>query len=183
MKKYDLGELYGEAIDICDNCGILDDLGEGCWADIHISEKKMTGKFGYCKVHRDFIGQAEFYIYINSAILDTRNPYESIMNTILHELLHTIRGCMNHGNKWKAYASVIEKHYPEYRITRTADAETEGMCAESLAEMRVPKKYALVCEKCGKICKKYSRLSGAAKNPERYIHSACGGKLKVEYLI
>ena len=41
MKKYDLGELYGEAIDICDNCGILDDLGEGCWADIHISEKKM----------------------------------------------------------------------------------------------------------------------------------------------
>lgn len=183
MKKYDLGELYGEAIAICDNCGILDDLGEGCWADIHISEKKMTGKYGYCRVKRDYIGQADFFITINSALLNVENPYDTIMNTILHELLHTINGCMNHGKKWKSYAAIIEKHYPEYHITRTASYESEGVCAESIAEMRVPKKYAVVCEKCGKICKKYARLSGAAKNPSRYTHSVCGGKLKVEYLI
>ena len=182
-EKYDLGALYGYALEICENVGILDDLGEGCWGNIHITEKKMTGKFGFCRVKRDYFGEADFTIMINSALLDIRNPFDTVMNTVLHEMLHTIAGCMNHGEKWKRYAARIEKEYPEYHITRTASYKAEGVCAESIAQMTVQKKYAVVCEKCGKICKRYSRKTGAAKNPERYTHSMCGGKLRLEYLI
>ena len=38
-------------------------------------------------------------------------PEKALYETILHELLHTLPGCMNHGSKWTKYADFVSGHY------------------------------------------------------------------------
>jgi len=36
---------------------------------------------------------------------------QSLINTIMHELCHTCRGCMNHGSKFKKYGDMVYKNF------------------------------------------------------------------------
>ena len=47
----------------------------------------------------------EFVIAINKNIVFIKDLRE----TIVHELLHTIEGCLNHNKKWKEYAALCSK--------------------------------------------------------------------------
>lgn len=50
---------------------------------------------------------------------------ESLKNTLLHELCHTIRGCMNHGEKFKRYAERVSNIYNVNITTRATKEEIE----------------------------------------------------------
>lgn len=68
------------------------------------------------------LGQArkrngEYSINISADILHDKYPLEFLKNTVIHELLHTCKGCMNHGEKWKAYAEKVNAKYG-YNIER-----------------------------------------------------------------
>lgn len=68
-----------------------------------------------------------YTININAVLLDERNSEDGLMNTILHELAHSVDGCMNHGTNWKAVANHIHNALG-YNIKRTDSAEEKRNC-------------------------------------------------------
>ena len=87
-----------------------------------------------------------YTININVVLLDERNAESGLINTILHELLHTCKNCMNHGENWKRLAATVYRAYG-YEITRKSSAEEKGI--EAMPEK--PVKHKFVCSGCGQI--------------------------------
>ena len=115
-----------------------------------------------------------FLIEISNMLLDERSSEDGLMNTILHELLHTIPGCLNHGKKWKAMADKVYNAYG-IRIKRLSNAAEKGVAAE----LEVAKyKYFLRCPDCGKEFR-YTRMCETVKHPERYYHTGCKNHLQL----
>lgn len=94
-------------------------------------------------------------------------------STIIHELLHTVDGCLGHKGKWKCLAKQVNAAYPEYNIKRIMSAAEMGV-----PSMRRPyrKKYKITCETCGAIFYR-QKASKVVVHPEKYKCSRCGGKL------
>lgn len=109
-----------------------------------------------------------FEIEISDRLLDEQNDESGLENTIIHELLHTVPGCMNHGPNWKRMA---DKVYAAYgiEIKRCATAEEKGV--DPIEEVK-EYKYFLRCPDCGYVFK-YMRETKAVKNPEGYRHPGC----------
>lgn len=99
-----------------------------------------------------------------------------MINTIIHELLHTCPGCMNHGKQWKTWAEKVRKTYG-YNIKRTSDNDEKEVTTGNLNYNAREYKYFVYCKKCGKMIAKRKRKSDLIDNIGRYTHSNCGGKL------
>lgn len=52
------------------------------------------------------------------------SPETSVMNTLIHELLHSLPKCMNHGEFWKRYAN---KYNSVYGTTISRTSPIEGL--------------------------------------------------------
>lgn len=120
-------------------------------------------RLGVCKKTGD-----RYVIEIATSLLDERAPLkEGLKNTLVHEILHTCRGCMKHTGRWKQYADRMNAAYG-YAIQRTASRE-EGLVPEPLA----PKpRYRIVCQSCGAVYERY-KMSAFVKHPERYRCGQC----------
>lgn len=117
-----------------------------------------------------------FDIQINAVLLDETIDESGLMNTMLHELLHTVPGCMNHGAKWKAMADKVYKAYGIY-IKRCSNAAEKGVAADMIEEMNAKRyKYFVSCPDCGHVFK-YMRMCDCVKNPGRYHHTGCKSNL------
>ena len=99
-------------------------------------------------------------------------PEKSCKQTIAHELIHTCKGCDNHGNLFMQYADRMNRHYG-YHIKSTNSCEEMGIPQEP-AEKNV--RYILLCRKCG-IQIRRERYSAVVAYPSRY-HCRCGGALE-----
>ena len=115
-----------------------------------------------------------FSISINADLLQEANAERGLVNTLLHEMLHTCPGCMNHGDQWKKYADSIFRAYG-INVKRTSSAADKGVVERTVGQ-REEYKYKLRCDKCGRMWK-YKRASKTVRNHSKYIHSGCGGKL------
>lgn len=126
-------------------------------------------------------GRSGGTISISAILLDDRVPYRSLEQTVMHELLHTVPGCLNHGAKWKCLAERVNERLG-FAISRTSSAEDLGLPAELALvqevrrEMREPYRYLLRCRQCGHEGY-YKRRSRAITHPEFYRCSICGGDL------
>ena len=71
----------------------------------------------------------------------------ALEGTVIHELIHTIPGCFNHGSKFKIIANRVNEKYPQYDIKTSTKASEYG-----LPEIAVRgDKYEITCPKCGMI--------------------------------
>ena len=61
-----------------------------------------------------------FDINISEALLKEDVDDQITLNTIMHELLHTVPGCFTHKGKWKLYADYVNKKLPQYTIKRVS---------------------------------------------------------------
>lgn len=91
----------------------LDDMGIKygnivLW-EINVRARK---RYGQCKLIRSGC----YSIDISEAIFDADDNV--IEEVILHELIHSCKGCMNHGVLWKQYVHMINEKYG-YNITTT----------------------------------------------------------------
>ena len=119
-------------------------------------------RWGYCKK----IGNS-FQIEINADLLNEKNNYKALKDTIIHELLHTCKGCMNHSEKWKKYAEMLNKKYG-YNIKRTNNAKEKGVTYYHAP----PVNYKIQCNVCKKIYSR-SRMSKFVSDPSLFICSRC----------
>lgn len=106
-----------------------------------------------------------FVIELSSKLLDA--PELSCRQTIAHELIHTCKGCMNHGELFKKYAAMMNSAFG-YSISRTNSCEEMGVTKESAA-------FVVLCSSCGARIERLRR-SAVVTHPERY-RCKCGGKL------
>ena len=87
-----------------------------------------------------------FDISISSMLLVDEVEDRVTLNTIMHELLHTVPGCLNHNGRWKVYAEFVNKKLPQYNIKRVAKESETGIVVERKPPVY---KYILRCTKCG----------------------------------
>ena len=76
-------------------------------------------------------------------IPDDEKAKKRFRGMLVHELLHTIKGCMNHGSKWKMMASRVNALYPSLNVTRCTSMASYGVKKEK----KTPK-YQIICHAC-----------------------------------
>ena len=99
-----------------------------------------------------------------------------IKNTVIHELIHCLPYCNNHGSEFKKYANIINEKLG-YNITRVGNKKQDFEKSNLEYIEKEEYKYKIECEKCGKI---FYRKRLAKNFIKIYRCSNCLGKLKVE---
>ena len=87
-----------------------------------------------------------FAININADLLNEQNSEKGLLCTLCHELLHTCRGCWNHGAEWQRLAAIVNDCYC-LNVKRCSTAEEKG-CAV-VTEQKATREYIVECPCCG----------------------------------
>lgn len=124
--------------------------------DVKVNHRAKT-RWG-CSWCKKIGGKHYYRIEIAASLLEDYVPYESAMNTMIHEVLHCHFQHRGHKGEWKRCAEIINKAYPQYNITRTASAEEQGVVTDRIATY----KYIITCERCGCV-NYYQRKSKVVK--------------------
>lgn len=157
-----LSKLYSESLAEVLACGIK----VGKITEVTVNTRAKS-RFGQTRA-RYANGHTYFSINISSEILADSVPDKETKNTIIHEILHTVEGCFNHGKLWKNYAAIINNKYG-YHVSRCGTYEEFGLEKPKEREY----KYEIVCTSCGKVYR-YKRWTKACENPAGYKCGVCG---------
>ena len=152
-------EYLKKELETCKQMAAESNIQIGKIYDIKINTRAKK-RWGQCSYFSD-----GFIIEISSSLLQDNVSENALIDTLMHEVLHTVDGCMNHGKKWKECARIINSRYG-------LNIKTTTSAAEKKIEETEEYKYILACPKCGYQWK-YMRMSRCVKHPERFYHSGC----------
>ena len=126
---------------------------------VHIYLNSRKSALGICKntINGYMIEVSKYLLKCNK---------ELIKNVIAHELIHTVRGCFNHGYNFMIYARRLNRL--GYNIEIKNHNKQFGQAIQY--------KYKLTCLKCGKVFYRHRLCRGDIR------HGSCGGEIKVEQL-
>lgn len=159
----DLIELANECMAELDEIGI--EYAEIIHWEVNTRAKK---RWGLCKHNTD----DSYTISISYRLLTDNVADDGAINTIIHELIHTVVGCMNHGENWKREANKVNRAYG-YNIKRCSSAEEKGV--EPIENIPKAVKYQFKCKDCGKIYSR-TRASKFTNNWQNYRCGVCNGE-------
>jgi len=111
----------------------------------YVLNTRAKKRMGQC---RSKIKNVYYEIELSKNYMDIyakQNNFSEIKNTIIHEMLHTLPNCMNHGNQWQSYANTVNRKLG-YKISRLASVDNEVK-----QEMVQKAKYHVICNECGQI--------------------------------
>lgn len=185
-----LNKLYSECVAELNNIGI-NILNEKQYGKIDISISKRNNKrYGCCKQEepdnnykviyrvgrRKKVRYEKFgkhHIEISPWVMNLEDNI--IKNTIIHELIHCIPYCNNHGEEFKKYANLINNRYG-YNVSRVGNKKEDF--EKSNIEYDEPQNYnyKIICKGCNQDFYR-QRLN---RNFLRYYRCAkCGSKFEV----
>lgn len=164
MKREDLNKNLQRIISEAQAQGIP--VPENILPEIRVN-KRPKKRFGCCRREN-----GTFTIEISEFILVCKD--EAICNVIAHEVLHTCRGCYDHGKLWKEYAARMNHAYG-YRIKRTSTFGEMGLPEPGKSSSDI--KYIIKCRKCGREYPR-RRSTQVIKEIDSY-RCSCGGRLYV----
>ncbi|MBQ0065975.1 MAG: hypothetical protein KBT48_09440 [Firmicutes bacterium] len=111
------------------------------------------------------------FSYMNEFVKKDKRKCPGLLNTIIHELLHTCKNSMDHGTEWtKNVKKVYEKYGIE--IHETDSNKRKGIPNDFYIDY-LP--YALKCKKCGALFGYYNE--NEIPNIKKNYCGACAGKL------
>lgn len=113
-----------------------------------------------------------YTIDINGELLNERNSEDGLINTLIHELIHTCPNCMNHGTEWKKWATLVYVMLG-YDVKRCSSAEEKGVIEHTVTPVNY--KYFFHCANCGMVFKN-ERECKFVRNYTHY-RCSCGGKI------
>ena len=154
-------ELAKYALELCDCLGIQ-------YSDkISFGVKNYTAVWGKTFLRYNRMTGVKYYeIYLAKNLLADDVDDVAIFDTLIHEILHTVDGAMNHGEKWKALAEKVNKAY-NLNIKRETSEEEKGI---QIRPERKPK-HSYKCNCCGEVFD-YFRECKFTKGDWKY--SYCG---------
>ena len=98
-----------------------------------------------------------------------------IKNTILHELIHCIPFCNNHGREFKRYANYINQKLG-YHITTKGNVQEDYKASQLEYSEENNYKYKMICQDCGQVIYRKRFNPNLIK---KYRCGKCKGKLKL----
>lgn len=112
-------------------------------------------------------------IEISNRLLQDEVNDQAAKDTIMHELIHTIRHqngkpASKHTGLWLCIAEDVNARLPQYTIKRCTTSEEKDM--EPVVN------YIVRCEHCGKEYRRI-RMCNLIEHPENYRCGMCGFKL------
>ncbi len=125
-------------------------------------------RWGLCRK----LSNGTYEIEIAQILLQDDTTDIAAKNTIIHELLHTCPGCLNHTGKWIQLAQIVNYRLPMYNIKRTTSADEKGVAVRRKEPVY---RYILKCGSCGREIKRQKK-SAVIEYPQKY-RCVCGGKL------
>ncbi len=145
----------------------------GCCKQENPDEKyKIIQKRGYHKIIKYEKFQSH-HIEISNWVMKLNN--DIIKNTIMHELIHCIPFCNNHGKEFKKYAKYINQKLG-YHITTKGNIEEDYKASQLEYVEQNDYKYKIQCQNCGQVIYR-KRLNPSLI--KRYRCGKCKGKLKL----
>jgi len=129
-------------------------------------------------------GRCDYNLYNKNCVIQLSKlmlehcDEEEIINTICHELIHTLPQCRNHGHIFQNWCQKFNQKFnmnmaTRYKITDQSEAYQKAQKMSSRA--RQEKKFLVTCLNCGKTFRRARKL-----NPDNYRCSSCHGNLKIE---
>lgn len=132
-------------------------------------------RWGQCCTTHDEHGLC-FTINISVALLVDTTPEMGLKETIIHEILHTVKNGMCHTGEWLKWVEVVNDCYG-YHIKRVNSAEDKGIDEDVFRESVAPKiKYRFRCTGCGAEINR-TRQSNFTKYYTMYRCAKCHGKI------
>ncbi len=170
MKEMRLNRLLGETIELLNGMNVP--VKKQLINPMVEIKSGSTIQFGYCrKINSGFTTEKYTYtIGIASYMLSAED--EALKRLLIHELLHTLPNCMNHGRTWKQYAEYVSRK-SRVTIKRTGCLADYGINIGSVENIG---NYAVKCKKCGRITPRHKK-SSLITNTARY-RCNCGGGLE-----
>ena len=166
-KQEELEKLYKECIEELKSINIDPRKNRTIETKINTRSKK---RYGCCKK----LSKDRFQIEISEWVIDLNE--DIIKNTIMHELIHCMPRCNNHGEYFKNYATVINEKLG-YNISRTGNKEQDFKESNlEYIEKPINFNYKIVCEDCN-----YSFFRQRVRRYfiRKYRCGKCGGRFKV----
>ncbi len=156
-KTYDEMDIFNE---IQEDVRLLAALGHEYMLKyiykVVINKRKGTKRMGCCTR----LSQGVYEIQVTEKYLRNCDSKE-IHNTIMHEVIHSAKGCLNHGPNWVALAQKVNAKYEFTPIQRLGNDPAVLQIAKEYA------KYFLFCPNCG-------RSWGWMRKPKRWEHYISG---------
>lgn len=149
---------------------ILDSLGIKYGRIFSTKVNRRASWWGQCSLvrHVSDWNDCSFEIQVSERLLQDDTPEYALMNTVIHELLHTVKNGMGHKGVWKKYATLVNEK-TDYHITRLNTAHEYGVKKDAFY------KYSVNCAKCGNIAN-YTRWTKHLQNIEYCRCRKCKGK-------
>ena len=133
--------------------------------------KKITKK-GY-KTYIHYEHYKSYTIEISKWVMELEESI--IKNTIIHELIHCLPYCNNHGKYFQFYAKKINEQLG-YCITRTGN-KREDYAKSNIAYQEEEKyNYQIQCEECGQV---FYRKRLAKNFVKKYRCKKCLGRFEI----
>ncbi|MDO4300735.1 MAG: hypothetical protein Q4D26_05020 [Clostridia bacterium] len=117
------------------------------------------------------LGDYRFYISISENCFKEPDYIQFISNTMAHELIHTVRGCFNHGAKFQGYA--VKAAELGYTVNTTSKSSIEKNADDKFNEA----KHVLRCRNCGEMYYRF-RLPKTPDYIDKIVCGRCRGKLE-----
>ena len=125
---------------------------------------------GQCRNH----GNNRYTIYLSKNHADISEE-KYVINTVMHELIHSLDNCMAHTGRWKQIANIVNSRYG-YNITRVeTDNATYSKYYREVSINRM--KYEIICNSCGsstKYQRKTKTVTNIANHIGKYRCQNCG---------
>lgn len=165
MKDY--MAMFNKAMDVVESLGIE----TGFIVDVKLNYRAKN-RFGQCRKNNL---DNTYSLNFNHLIFSDESDEDEVMNTLIHEILHTCEGGMTHKGEWKRLANIVNAN-TKYNITRCTSYASFGI--------EKPKKekkhnYVFVCEDCGQVIVR-ERASNFTKNYHAYRCGKCGGDFRFD---
>ena len=98
-----------------------------------------------------------------------------IKNTIIHELIHCLPYCNNHGEIFKKYAKTFNEKFG-YDISRVGNKKKDFEKSNIEFNENENYKYKIICKKCGQ---EFFRQRLNKDFLRKYRCGKCGGKFSI----
>ena len=138
---------------------------------------KSHSFYGQCCGKNSSLNKSRYQFQIRISAFTLDNSEKSMMNTLLHELIHTVPGGHGHRGQWLRWANYVRKCYG-YDIRR-CDGDKSSEDRHNLVKDKRVRwiRFVIVCPHCHLKWEREKRTV-VVMHPERYKCPKCNGPLQ-----
>lgn len=170
LTQDDLNGMLAKAIEMVEALGIP--VPESICPVVGIVDSHNF--FGRCCGPTSNNNDSGFDYLVQVSRYTLKNTERSVMNTLIHEVLHACPGGRGHRGNWKKYADLFNSVYG-YNIRRCGGDKTLSD-KENLFEGVI--RYVIECPSCGRRWYR-QKASEFTRHPERWKCGSCKTNLRL----